>query len=441
MSDDDSTSRDKLLAAGVQHLLNDGLGIVHRGVDVKNITSRSGISEKTYYKTFRSKRRFVEELVMSLNADPQRFAGDLSAVVQQELIEAGGDPRRTVRAVCAWDFDQVLQDPSTLLQLAVLALARKHRGAMARLREAYRVYDDAGKRTYEALLARWGASLRKPFTHETVSVLLTALVEGLAIRHLTDSKAVPSGLFGDAVIALIGSIVDTGQNHEHIDDVIAPLAGEVMVMYEAARTEGLPDNPRGAIINAARAEFGTRGYFAATLVHISIGAGVPLPVLKQLFPSKALIVVGALRAPVDELRRQTNDDRALGISLADIIMKFLKRLSALAMDNKEYVEALLAVVAHDTSTSPETAVQVKRELDLPGILVPIIRSAQDEKLIIASLNAYDAAAMVVNSLLLRCFTRREDDADQHANVVASALFHGLFTREEPALNTAQRHYS
>lgn len=209
-------------------------------------------------------------------------------------------------------------------------------------------------------------------------------------------------------------------------------------MYEAAHADGLPDNPRGAIVQAARTEFGTRGYFATTLVHISISAGVPLPVLKQLFPSKAMIVVEALRSHVEEMRRQTNDDRALRLPLPDVVVRFLKRLSALAMDNREYVEALLAVVAHDTAASPDTAVQVKRELDLPGILVPVIQSAQDEKLIVADMSAYDAASMVVNSLLLRCFTRRDDSVDRHAEVVLATLFRGLFASEELAITTGER---
>lgn len=436
MTDDDSTSRDKLLAAGLQQLLDDGLEIVQRGLNVHDITIRSGVSEKTYYKTFRSKKRFVEDLVLSLNAAPQRVTHGLTEMVRQQLIETDGDPRQTVRAVCAWDFEQVRQDPSTLLQLAVLVLARQHRGAMSKLRQAYAAYDDAGKQSYEALLARWGASLRKPFTHETVAVLLTALVEGLAIRHLADPKAVPRDLFGDAAIALIGSIVDTGQNHEHIDDVIAPLADEVMVMYGAARADGLPDNPRGAVIKAARTEFGTRGYFSTTLAHISISAKVPLPVLKQLFPSKALIVVEALRVQVEEIRRQTNDDRELGFSLTDIFTRFLKRLSTFALDNREYVEALLAIVAHDTSASPETAVQVKRELDIPEILAPIIQSGQEENVLAADIHSYDAAAMMVNSLLLRCFTRRNDSADQHTAVIMAALFRGLLTRDELAMNAS-----
>jgi AcrR family transcriptional regulator len=429
MNNGDSTSRAKLLDAGMRQLLEDGLKIVQRGLDVKDITSRSRVSEKTYYEVFRNKGRFVDELLSSLNAAPQRAAAGLTEVVQQQLIKTGGDPRKTVRAVCAWDFEQVRQDPSILVQLAVLVLARQHPGAMSRLRHAYAVYDNAGKQAYEVILARWGAALRKPFTHESVAVILTALVEGLSIRHLADPKAVSPALFGETVIALIGSIVDTGQNHEHIDDVVAPLAEEVMGMYERAQADRLPDNPRGAIVDAARREFGTRGYFATTLGHISISAAVPLPVLKQLFPSKALIVVGALRTHVEDIRRQTNDDRALGLPLTDVITRFLKRLASFALNNREFVEALLAVVAHDTAASPETAVQVKRELDLPGIIVPVIEAAQEHGHVAADLSAYDAAAMAVNTLLLRCFTRREHSADEHAEVVMSVLFYGLLTRE------------
>ncbi|MCG8927885.1 TetR family transcriptional regulator [Lentzea sp. CC55] len=50
--------------------------------------------------------------------------------------------------------------------------------------------------------------------------------------------------------------------------------------------DNLPADPRSAVIDAARAEFAARGYFATTLMNISIRSGVPLAALKQLFPAR-----------------------------------------------------------------------------------------------------------------------------------------------------------
>ncbi|ANZ36055.1 hypothetical protein BBK82_08215 [Lentzea guizhouensis] len=360
------------------------------------------------------------------------MAHDLQEVLQKSFVETNGDPRQTIRAVCAWDFEQVRQDPATILQLATLVLARDHRGAMKMLRQAYAAYDEAGIQAYQAILARWGATLRAPFTAELMAVTLTALVEGLAIRHLADPEAVPNHLFGNAVIALIGSVVDTGQNHEHIDDVITPLADEIMLTYEVARIDSLPEDPRSAIIAAARAEFAARGYFATTLAHISIRAGVPLSVLKQLFPSKALIVVKALRPQFDELRSKIDDDLALLVAPAVIVKRHLGRLASFAVCNQDFVEAFLMLVAHETATSPEIAVEVRRELDLPSVMTPAIKLGQEHGVFVSTIEAYELSAALTNSLLLRCFTRRDDDAATHAEFIHATCLHGLLSRTNHA---------
>jgi AcrR family transcriptional regulator len=144
-------------------------------------------------------------------------------------------------------------------------------------------------------------------------------------------------------------------------------------------------------VEAAEIEFGARGYFATTLVHISVRAGVPLPVLKQLFPSKASIVVSALRLPFEELRSRVADDTALGLSPTDILTRYLVRLAAFAVRKHPYVEAFLMVVAHDTALSPETAVQVKRELNLPGLIAPVIEAGQSQGVFTSDINPCEAA--------------------------------------------------
>ncbi|SDI30998.1 DNA-binding transcriptional regulator, AcrR family [Actinokineospora alba] len=427
---DPNPARARLIAAGISQLLEDGIKVLSRGLNVAEIAERAGVSEKTFFATFGDKGRYVDELLASLVEAPERVTRSLTDMVEKSFIQTKGDPRQTIRAVCAWDFQQVRQDPATLAQLATLVLAREHRGAMKKLRQAYAAYDDAGMKAYQAILARWGASLRAPFTAESMAVSLTALVEGLAVRHLADPTAVPDHLFGDVVVALIGSIVDTGQNHEHIDDVVGPLADEIMVTYEVALTDSLPEDPRSAVVDAARVEFAARGYFSTTLVHISVRSGVPLPVLKQLFPSKAMIVVSALRVPFQELKSQVGDDIALGITADVIVKRFLGRLATFAVRHIEYVEAFLMVVAHDTATAPETAIHVKRELDLPSLIEPVIAAGQRNGLFDDALASYDLAAALTNNLLLRCFTRRDDDPLTHAAVVGATCLRGLLVRDD-----------
>lgn len=76
-----------------------------------------------------------------------------------------------------------------------------------------------------------GCVVAAPFSAKSVAVTLTALVEGLALRAMVERAVVPD------------------------DDVVAPVADEIMLTHDATVVDGLPDDPRKAIIDGAAAEF------------------------------------------------------------------------------------------------------------------------------------------------------------------------------------------
>ncbi|GLZ40466.1 TetR/AcrR family transcriptional regulator [Actinokineospora sp. NBRC 105648] len=421
-------ARARLLEAGAAQLLDDGLKVLARGLNVAEIAERAGVSQKTFFATFGDKGRYLEELLLSLTGTPHRAMTELARVVGESMIETKGDPRQAVRAVCRWDFQQVRHDPVSLMLLATHVLARDHPGAMKRLRGVYAHYDGIATDAYRPLLAHWGVALRSPFTMEMLAVTLTALIEGLTIRHRVDPAAVPEELFGDVVVALLGALLDIGQQHEHVDDVIAPLADQVMLGFTAAMPDVLPAHPRSALLAAARKEFAARGYFATTPAHIATRAGLSQAVVKQLFPRKSMIVLDALRGPYAELRSMVGDDIALGVEPVAALRRYLTRLAAFAIDHREFVEALLVVMIHDVAVSPDTAEDVERELDLPGLVVPVIESGRRAGVFAADLDPRELAAMLTHNVLLRCFTRRDDEPAAHAAAVEAAMLHGLIAR-------------
>lgn len=417
--------RERLLDAGIALLFEDGVKVLGRGLNVAEIAARAEVSEKTFFATFGDKGRYLDELLLWCNRTPERASRDMAAVVDQALDDTGGDPRRLLRAVCTRDYRQVRADPATLMQLATIVLGRGHHGAMRRLRQTYAGYDRVAAGAFGPMLARWNVSLRAPFTLEHLAVALTALVEGLALRHLADPDAVPDTLFGDTVVALAGAVLDPEQGHGHVDDVIAPLAHGVARTAAADRLDGLPEHPRNAVLTAARLEFGARGYFATTPAHIAARAGVPLAVLGQLFPGKASIVVGALRGEHAELRSLIDDDSALGVTPAAVVRRHLERLAAFALRHREFAEALLMAVVHGATTAEDA--DITRDLDLPGLLAPVVAAGQRAGDFHPDLDPRAVAENLTHGVLLRCFTHRDGDAAHHASAVAAIALRGLLT--------------
>ncbi|GAA3464166.1 TetR/AcrR family transcriptional regulator [Saccharothrix longispora] len=422
--------RERLLDAGQALLVEDGFKVLNRGLNVAEIAARAEVSEKTFFATFGDKGRYVEELLVRFNRPPAPRAGTVVDVVEQALAETKGDPRRLLRTVSTWNYELLRADPATLMQLATVVLGRGHQGAMRRLRQTYAAYDQAGVRVYRSMLARWSASLRAPFTPEQLAVVLTALVEGLFLRHLADPDAVPDTLLGDTVVALVGALLDPEQGHGHVDDAIAPLADEVVRAYRVDRLDGLPDNPRNAVIAAARHEFAARGYYATTPDHIAARAGVPLTVLRQLFPVKASIVVGALRPGCGELRSLLDDDLALGVAPRHLLRRHLERLAAFTLGNREFAEALVMAVVHDTATD-DTTDGISREIDLAGMLVPVIEAGRARGDFGADHDPATLARALTDSTLLHCLTHRDGTAADHVDAVEALALHGLLARAAP----------
>ncbi|MFT7839191.1 TetR/AcrR family transcriptional regulator [Saccharothrix sp. BKS2] len=421
--------RERLLDAGVELLFEDGAKVLGRGLNVAEIAARAEVSEKTFFATFGDKGRYVEALLLRFTHDSRYATRDLAEVIDQALLDAHGDPRRMLRVVCDRDFLVVRDDPATLMRLASLVLAGGQPAVVKRLRQVYEGHDQAGVRAGQPVLTRWNASLRAPFTPEHLATAFTALVEGLVLRHRADPGAVPVTLFGDVVVALFGALLDPEQGHGHVDDVMAPLADELVRAHRADHLDDLPEHPRNAVVTAARHEFAGRGYYATTPAHIASRAGVSPTVLAQLFPVKAGIVAGALRGPYAELRSLVDDDLALGVPPTTMLRRHLEQLAAFTLRHREFAEALLMAAAHVPAHADADPV---REIDLPALLTPALRAGIAAGDFRGDRDPRELAETLAHTLLLRCLTHPGGTAADHAAAVGELVLHGLLTRPPKA---------
>ncbi|MBY8847579.1 TetR/AcrR family transcriptional regulator [Saccharothrix sp. MB29] len=267
--------RERLLDAGQALLFEDGFKVLNRGLNVAEIAARAEVSEKTFFATFGDKGRYVEELLVRFNRPPAPRAGTVVDVVEQALAETKGDPRCLLRTVSTWNYELLRGDPATLMQLATLVLGRGHQGAMRRLRQTYAAYDEAGVRVYRSMLARWSASLRAPFTPNSSPSCSPPSSKG-CLRHLADPDAVPDTCSAtpsspsSAPCSTRTGPRPRGRRHR------AP-GGRGRARLPRRPPRQPAENPRNAVIAAARHEFAARGYYATTPDHIAARAGVPSP--------------------------------------------------------------------------------------------------------------------------------------------------------------------
>ncbi len=400
----------QLLVDHPDRLLDGGLRVDEAINDAKS-------SPATFYRKFGGKAAFLNRVLERLVTIAYRLPDDVTTAAQAAVDEHDGDRRRAVRALIESSFGTLFDGRTAAARLLAATLgAAAPRTALA-LRDGYRRSDTMVVQLFDTLFARSGATLRKPFTANGLSVAVTALVEGFALRRGVDRNAVTPELVADTILAVVGAAVDPAQRHQHVDDALTALA-------DPPRTR-MPREPRNALLATARLEFGKRGYFGASLEQIAAQAGVRIDATRRFFPTKLHLIVAALNTEYAALRQGIADDLLVDLDEVSIVENHLLRCAQLVARERPFMDALMAAVAHDTYADPDGMLSVKTELNLPALIVPVIEQGQRNGVFVADEAPGEIAAFLINSLLLRCFTRRNHTAEQCAAFASRVMLDGV----------------
>ena len=434
MSQDNSTRKGKLLNGGIELIIcGDGEKILFSGLTAELVAKQAGYAgsnsfNQEYPGDVGGKAKYLKEVLTYLVSGSTRASDHLGSEVKEALVSSKGEPVQVVRQLATWNFTLARDDPGELQRMAALILGRKSPHVLKALSEDYGRATQNGIDAYIAILAKWGATLRAPFTPLLLAIVLTALVEGLALRARIDPNLVPESLFGDAVVALIAGIVDVEHLNQHVDDVVAPISEAVRLTYNSEVNDTLPDDPRRAVLEAARSEFERRGYFSATLSEIATRSQVPLQTLKQLFPSKDSIVAEALKSDIAQLADSIAVDKTVGRDELTIIERHLARLANIFLSNSELKEAFVAAASCSSDQSPGRHEMNKSTIDLPALITPVIDNGQRLGAISSSYSAYEVASILTHTLMLHCFSNMANlDTGTLAQKIFNTLLYGMCT--------------
>ncbi|AFU01972.1 TetR family transcriptional regulator [Nocardia brasiliensis] len=404
----------------MQVLLEQPAKLMDGGLRIEEVIDRANSSNATFYRKFATKSRFLVRVLDQLIDDARVRTADVCECARQALDAADGDRIRAVRELVITHFDAACSDRNATTRLLAHTLGpTAPRGG---LQATYRHTDQLILAIFEVLFAKSGATLRKPLTKESFCVVLSALLEGFLIRRRVEPAAVPAELVAAAVLGVLNVAVDTEQRHEHIEDALTALAAA------PALPTALPSEPRAALLSAARTEFTKRGYFMTGIEAIATEARVPLDKAKRIFPTKTQLILDALKPAYASLRLDIADDAAIGYDAVAIVHRHFVRCARLVAAERAFMDALMAAVAHDTYAEEDGLISIRRELDFPGLLVPILTEAQGTGVFADDQPPQELAALLTNTLLLRCFTRRSVDPDANAEFVSTLVLNGLRRR-------------
>lgn len=134
-------------------------------------------------------------------------------------LEPDSRPSEVVEALGGAYFSQSMGDDVMTLQMLAWVAAVEQEA----IKEDFvTLYDSLDRRTVEglsAMIESWGREPIEPFTWSDIATTLTALTEGLLLRHNVDPDSVETKMLGEVAMALIASMTrHSSEDVEHVRD-------------------------------------------------------------------------------------------------------------------------------------------------------------------------------------------------------------------------------
>jgi AcrR family transcriptional regulator len=214
-------SREALLQAGVELLRDKTLREVLGALSTRAVARRANRSVGSFFHHWPSAEAYVDDLIahiFSAGLLPENV--DEIARGLEELLVDSDDPLAGLHAILNANFADTANDPFFAVEL--LLRSQSNDQVRAGLRAFYRQTERIIP-VYESFASALGTQPREPFDYVTVSVALTALLEGLVLRALVDPDRVPPTLYGDLVLAFLTVLFRRQDDAATARDLIASL--------------------------------------------------------------------------------------------------------------------------------------------------------------------------------------------------------------------------
>jgi AcrR family transcriptional regulator len=193
----------------------------------------------------------------------------------------------------------------------------------------------------------------------------------------------------------------------------------------AARTKR--DRTRRALLDAADATFGRRGWADTRMEDIAAAAGVSAATAYNHFPSKQ-VLVGSVYGPlVRPLLSEAEHDIAIGRPVVDALGDQVRALARISQRYRKLTAAFWSAVEEYTikvsgPPDPDDEDDPRTLAPVPEPLRMLIEHGQRTGELRPFPSALDVSGMVVNLLLLRSINRPDEPADVTAELLLTVLF-------------------
>lgn len=181
-----------------------------------------------FYRRWKNKPEFLRSLMEYLLDDDRRKNGPPAERKEAWMERLAEKPElRTLIVERAFrELQAVVDEPAFAVQLHLWSASRKYPEVGKLLRQSYSEATEAWSSAYKMLFSMYGLQLREGFDERQLTIIITALIEGLAIRRQVDEESVDPDLFADAVMAFfLGAVVPRNSTEPDLHTKFDQLVG------------------------------------------------------------------------------------------------------------------------------------------------------------------------------------------------------------------------
>jgi AcrR family transcriptional regulator len=422
-------SRTRLLDAGLEVFAELTIADLLSEIGPRRVVRQLGdISAGAFYHHFPDRAAYLEALVDHALGPPADRVGPETAARLSDLADGPvADAMEAIDEVCRRDFEREATVGLLALRFQLCAwVAHEEPAVQVALRRYYDRFTAQYVAAYDHLLERWGREFRPPFTPRSAAAVLTALVEGLVVRHGVDPEAAPPELFSQAVRALLVVMTRATGDPESLDEALAALgrlSGSPTPSHEDAEA-------RRRTLDAALARADAGTYDDASLDEIAREARVEPTAVHERFLSKPGLAAATFARFLPMLERPLRADLEEQRDPVEAIRRHLGRLAEVATRHRGLTNALLdavqtATIRYGSHIGPNDPRAI---VPLPQLLVPAVEAGQERGVIRSDFEAFELAAVTTNLMLLRVMTRPGEDPTDAAQLVSEVVLVGISVR-------------
>jgi AcrR family transcriptional regulator len=192
----------------------------------------------------------------------------------------------------------------------------------------------------------------------------------------------------------------------------------------AARTKR--DRTRRALLDAADATFGSRGWARTRIEDVAAAAGVSAATAYNHFPSKHSLVGHVFAPLVTPLVVQAEQDASEGRPVVDALEDQVRALARLTYRHRGLTAAFFCAVQDYTirtggAAQPEDEVDPRTLVPLPDAVRTLVEHGQRSGELRGYPSADDVGRIVVNLLLTRAVTQPDEPPDVRAELLLTVI--------------------